>query len=136
MAAVPGRAGRCLYAAWASAVVHIRVPDADVWGWGVYCERTAADTTGTHSVFATVDDYEVMFHVSTLLPFRPNDPQQVRVRRDPWRASLSINPPWQLERKRHIGNDICVIVYRDRGLSGAPPVPVSADLIKSEYIRT
>ena len=37
-----------------------------------------ADTTGTHSIFTTVDDFEVMFHVSTLLPFKPRDQQQVR----------------------------------------------------------
>ena len=39
---------------------------------------TLADTTGTHSVYTTVDDFEIMFHVSTLLPFKPRDLQQVR----------------------------------------------------------
>ena len=38
-----------------------------------------------------------MFHVSTELPYKKaNDLQQ-------------------LERKRHIGNDICVLVYREAG---------------------
>jgi len=35
-----------------------------------------------------------MFHVSTLLPFTPKDEQQV-------------------ERKRHIGNDFCMIVFKE-----------------------
>ena len=39
-----------------------------------------------------------MFHVSTLLPFIPGDRQQ-------------------LERKRHIGNDIVVIVFQESDLS-------------------
>lgn len=38
-----------------------------------------------------------MFHVSTKLPFQPDDEQKV-------------------ERKRHLGNDICVIVFNDTGL--------------------
>ena len=34
-------------------------------------------TTGTHSIHTVHDKYEIMFHVSTLLPFKPNDPQQL-----------------------------------------------------------
>eukprot|EP01117_Protostelium_nocturnum_P008405 TRINITY_DN2_c1_g1_i1.p1 TRINITY_DN2_c1_g1~~TRINITY_DN2_c1_g1_i1.p1 ORF type:complete len:430 (+),score=120.59 TRINITY_DN2_c1_g1_i1:408-1697(+) len=52
------------------------------------------DTTGTHSVFTQVDEYEVMFHVSTLLPFSTVNMQQI-------------------ERKRHIGNDVVVIIFQD-----------------------
>jgi len=78
-----------------------------------------ADTTGTHSVYTTMDDYEIMFHVSTLLPHNPRDPQQV-------------------ERKRHIGNDICVIVYLDAPGPGEAPrtQPIDASLIHSDYTRT
>jgi hypothetical protein len=36
---------------------------------------------------------EIMFHVSTFLPFSPENPQQ-------------------LHRKRHIGNDVCVVVFK------------------------
>lgn len=43
------------------------------------------DSTGTHSVYSTYQDCEIMFHVSTMLPFTPNNRQQ-------------------LLRKRHIGN--------------------------------
>ncbi|KAJ8264210.1 hypothetical protein GJAV_G00146490 [Gymnothorax javanicus] len=54
------------------------------------------DSTGTHSLYTTYKDYELMFHVSTLLPYTPNNPQQ-------------------LLRKRHIGNDIVTIVFQEPG---------------------
>lgn len=37
----------------------------------------AADSTGTHSLYTMYQDYEVMFHVSTMLPYTPNNRQQV-----------------------------------------------------------
>ena len=37
----------------------------------------ASDTTGTHSVYTQFKDKQIMFHVSTLLPYSPNDKQQV-----------------------------------------------------------
>ncbi|KCV73346.1 signal-induced proliferation-associated 1 [Fonticula alba] len=53
------------------------------------------DTTGTHSVFTQFDNlYDVMFHVCEMLPHKEGDTQQ-------------------LERKRHIGNDIVVVVFCD-----------------------
>ncbi|XP_019274551.2 signal-induced proliferation-associated 1-like protein 2 isoform X5 [Panthera pardus] len=54
------------------------------------------DSTGTHSLYTTYKDYEVMFHVSTMLPHMPNNRQQ-------------------LLRKRHIGNDIVTIVFQEPG---------------------
>lgn len=36
------------------------------------------DTTGTHSIYAEYQAHEIMFHVSTLLPFTPSNKQQVR----------------------------------------------------------
>ncbi|ELT98588.1 hypothetical protein CAPTEDRAFT_146981 [Capitella teleta] len=54
------------------------------------------DSTGTHSLYKQIDDYEIMFHVSTMLPFTPNNRQQ-------------------LLRKRHIGNDIVTIVFQEPG---------------------
>ena len=35
--------------------------------------------TGKESVFVEYKDLEVMFHVSTLMPYTENDPQQVRI---------------------------------------------------------
>ncbi|KAM8952519.1 signal-induced proliferation-associated 1-like protein 3 isoform 2-T2 [Pelodytes ibericus] len=60
---------------------------------------TKTDSTGTHSLYTSYQDYEIMFHVSTLLPYTPNNRQQ-------------------LLRKRHIGNDIVTIIFQE---PGAPP---------------
>jgi len=65
-------------------------------GWESY--RGGLDiktnTTGTHSVYTKFCNIEIMFHVSTLLPFQPDDLQRV-------------------ERKRHLGNDIVVLVFKE-----------------------
>ncbi|XP_057409470.1 signal-induced proliferation-associated protein 1 isoform X2 [Balaenoptera acutorostrata] len=55
-----------------------------------------ADSTGTHSLYTTYQDHEIMFHVSTMLPYTPNNQQQ-------------------LLRKRHIGNNIVTIVFQEPG---------------------
>jgi hypothetical protein len=68
------------------------------------------NTTGTQSVYTVYKGHEIMFHVSTMLPFSRDNPQQV-------------------ERKRHIGNDICVIVFCE----GKPSFHPSS--IKSKFIR-
>ncbi|KAL1265927.1 hypothetical protein QQF64_003954, partial [Cirrhinus molitorella] len=54
------------------------------------------DSTGTHSLYTTYKDFELMFHVSTMLPYTPNNRQQ-------------------LLRKRHIGNDIVTIIFQEPG---------------------
>eukprot|EP00005_Dracoamoeba_jomungandri_P010493 CAMPEP_0174263584 /NCGR_PEP_ID=MMETSP0439-20130205/19287_1 /TAXON_ID=0 /ORGANISM="Stereomyxa ramosa, Strain Chinc5" /LENGTH=936 /DNA_ID=CAMNT_0015349005 /DNA_START=58 /DNA_END=2868 /DNA_ORIENTATION=+ len=51
-------------------------------------------TTGQFSIFTTFFGWPIMFHVSTLLPFKTSDTQQI-------------------ERKRHIGNDVVVIIFQD-----------------------
>ncbi|XP_015181329.1 PREDICTED: GTPase-activating Rap/Ran-GAP domain-like protein 3 [Polistes dominula] len=50
--------------------------------------------TGRESVYTIYAGHEVMYHVSTMLPYSKDNPQQ-------------------LERKRHIGNDIVNIIYTD-----------------------
>ncbi|CAL7949286.1 unnamed protein product [Xylocopa violacea] len=52
------------------------------------------DMTGRESYYTVYAGHEVMYHVSTMLPYSKDNPQQ-------------------LERKRHIGNDIVNIVYTD-----------------------
>ncbi|XP_063547714.1 GTPase-activating Rap/Ran-GAP domain-like protein 3 isoform X1 [Cydia strobilella] len=52
------------------------------------------DMTGLHSVYTMHHGHEIMFHVSTLLPHSKDNKQQ-------------------LERKRHIGNDIVNIIFVD-----------------------
>ncbi|TNN41162.1 Signal-induced proliferation-associated 1-like protein 3 [Liparis tanakae] len=61
-----------------------------------------ADSTGTHSLYTSYQGYEVMFHVSTMLPYMPNNPQQ-------------------LLRKRHIGNDIVTIIFQEPGAMAFTP---------------
>jgi len=72
-----------------------------------------ANTTGTHSIytrFGEQSDCEIMFHPLTYLPFSANDPQQI-------------------ERKRHIGNDVVVVIFRE-GNASAPFSPAS---IQSQF---
>ncbi|XP_014814867.1 PREDICTED: signal-induced proliferation-associated 1-like protein 3, partial [Calidris pugnax] len=68
-----------------------------------------ADSTGTHSLYTTYQDYEIMFHVSTMLPYTPNNPQQ-------------------LLRKRHIGNDIVTIIFQEPGA-----LPFTPQNIRSHF---
>merc|ERR1712137_635332 len=52
------------------------------------------NTTGEKSIFTIHAGFEIMFHVATLLPFSKTDTQQ-------------------LERKRHLGNDVVVIIFKE-----------------------
>ncbi|XP_041132410.1 signal-induced proliferation-associated 1-like protein 1 isoform X1 [Polyodon spathula] len=70
---------------------------------------TKTDSTGTHSLYTVYKDYEIMFHVSTMLPYTPNNKQQ-------------------LLRKRHIGNDIVTIVFQEPGA-----LPFSPKNIRSHF---
>ncbi|CAL8267397.1 unnamed protein product [Merluccius merluccius] len=67
-------------------------------GWEKYRAQldNKTDSTGTHSLYTRYQDYEIMFHVSTMLPYTANNTQQ-------------------LLRKRHIGNDIVTIVFQEPG---------------------
>ena len=42
------------------------------------CELFADDSTGEYSVYTQSHGREIMFHVSTLLPWTPNNRQQVQ----------------------------------------------------------
>ncbi|XP_062409154.1 rap1 GTPase-activating protein 2a isoform X2 [Sardina pilchardus] len=66
--------------------------------------------TGTQSVYTTFRQREIMFHVSTKLPFTEGDVQQ-------------------LQRKRHIGNDIVAAVFQE---DATPFVP---DMIASNFLH-
>ncbi|XP_060113787.1 signal-induced proliferation-associated 1-like protein 3 [Heteronotia binoei] len=67
------------------------------------------DSTGTHSLYTTYQGYEIMFHVSTMLPYTPNNRQQ-------------------LLRKRHIGNDIVTIIFQEPGA-----LPFTPQNIRSHF---
>ncbi|RXM96294.1 Rap1 GTPase-activating protein 2 [Acipenser ruthenus] len=66
--------------------------------------------TGSESVFTSFRGKEIMFHVATKLPFIEGDPQQ-------------------LQRKRHIGNDIVCLVYQEGH------VPFLPDIIASNFLH-
>ncbi|XP_057702144.1 rap1 GTPase-activating protein 1 isoform X5 [Corythoichthys intestinalis] len=66
--------------------------------------------TGTESVYTNFHGKEIMFHVSTKLPYTEGDSQQ-------------------LQRKRHIGNDIVAIVFQEEN---TPFVP---DMIQSNFLH-
>ncbi|KJE96379.1 hypothetical protein CAOG_06714 [Capsaspora owczarzaki ATCC 30864] len=73
-------------------------------------------TTGTHSIWTSYHGHQIMFHVSTMLPFSADNAQQ-------------------LERKRHLGNDIVTIVFVD-GDASTPYEPLfDPDEIKSHFIH-
>ncbi|XP_076245535.1 GTPase-activating Rap/Ran-GAP domain-like protein 3 isoform X2 [Calliopsis andreniformis] len=69
----------------------IRLKDWDKYRGGL---DVKGDMTGKESYYTVYAGHEVMYHVSTMLPYSKDNPQQ-------------------LERKRHIGNDIVNIVYTE-----------------------
>ncbi|XP_065655092.1 uncharacterized protein LOC100209333 isoform X2 [Hydra vulgaris] len=69
----------------------------------------ANDSTGQHSLYTNFHGREIMFHVSTELPFTPNDKQQ-------------------LLRKRHIGNDIVTVIFQEPGSK-----PFTPQMIRSHF---
>ncbi|XP_074467835.1 signal-induced proliferation-associated protein 1 isoform X3 [Sebastes fasciatus] len=80
-------------------------------GWEKYRAQLdiKTDSTGTHSLYTRYQDYEIMFHVSTMLPYTANNTQQ-------------------LLRKRHIGNDIVTIVFQEPGA-----LPFTPKSIRSHF---
>ena len=81
-------------------------------------------STGKTSVYTVYEGHEIMFHVSTMLPYSEENKQQVGLINflvfcfsHPLSISLShthththtLTYMHQLERKHHIGNDIVVI---------------------------
>lgn len=71
---------------------------------------TVHGQTGLQSVYAVHKEQEIMFHVCTKLPLTPGDPQQ-------------------LQRKRHIGNDIVAVVFQEEN------TPFVGDIIASNFLH-
>jgi len=61
---------------------------------------------GTHSVFTNWRDYDIMFHVSSMLPDLKSDAKK-------------------LEKKKHLGNDIVLLVFKEFGCQYNPKTLVS-----------
>ncbi|KAJ8715009.1 hypothetical protein PYW08_004990 [Mythimna loreyi] len=66
--------------------------------------------TGTEAVYETYHGREIMFHVAPLLPHTAGDAQQ-------------------LQRKRHVGNDIVAIVFQEKA------TPFTPDMIASHFLH-
>ncbi|XP_018359939.1 PREDICTED: rap1 GTPase-activating protein 1-like isoform X3 [Trachymyrmex cornetzi] len=66
--------------------------------------------TGDSAVYEVFRGREVLFHVASLLPYSPGDSQQ-------------------LQRKRHIGNDIVAIIFQEES------TPFSPDMIASHFLH-
>lgn len=64
---------------------------------GLDCDTSQ---TGTHSYYVEFSNCPIMFHVSTELPHDPIDEQQI-------------------QKKRHIGNDVVCVVFKDQA---SPPI--------------
>ena len=73
---------------------------------------TVHDLTGLYSVYTNWRNIEIMFHVSTQLPYEKHDPQK-------------------LQRKRHIGNDIVCVVFLEADNTAFSPA-----CIKSHFLHT
>ncbi len=65
--------------------------------FGLFFYLIAADSTGTHSLYTRYQDYEIMFHVSTMLPYTSNNTQQVIPSNVPLKLSTTYSI--SLERK-------------------------------------
>ena len=59
------------------------------------------NSTGERSVYTAYKGFEIMFHVATMLPYNPHDEQQVC-------------------KKRHIGNDVVVIIFKENNIPFDP----------------
>ncbi|XP_011499321.1 PREDICTED: LOW QUALITY PROTEIN: uncharacterized protein LOC105363353 [Ceratosolen solmsi marchali] len=73
---------------------------------------TVHDLTGLYSVYTNWRGIEIMFHVSTILPYEKHDVQK-------------------LQRKRHIGNDIVCVVFLEADNTSFSPA-----CIKSHFLHT
>eukprot|EP01129_Flabellula_baltica_P004781 TRINITY_DN1697_c0_g2_i1.p1 TRINITY_DN1697_c0_g2~~TRINITY_DN1697_c0_g2_i1.p1 ORF type:complete len:329 (-),score=42.75 TRINITY_DN1697_c0_g2_i1:23-1009(-) len=76
--------------------------------WEGYIGGLDRKYNGRHSIFNYIDKCPIMFHVSTLIPFTEHDEQQI-------------------ERKRHLGNDIVIIIFKEGS------EPFSPDSISSHF---
>jgi len=76
---------------------------------------TKQNDTGEESIFTTYGNgpvpLQIMFHVAPMLPFQEEDVQKV-------------------ERKRHIGNDVCVLIFKE---SNGPDDTVEVDSFVSHF---
>jgi len=71
---------------------------------------TKSDQTGKETIYTKWMNKEILFHVSTLLPYSHTSPQQ-------------------LERKRHLGNDIVIFIFYEGNDT------INPEVIRSSFIH-
>ncbi|XP_058792517.1 uncharacterized protein LOC131664988 isoform X2 [Phymastichus coffea] len=135
----------------------VRLKNFDKYKGGL---DTVHDLTGLYSVYTNWRGIEIMFHVSTLLPYEKHDAQKVIFvrflclfvklramvrekekkqkklagRNETNEVTLSLSPSLslsQLQRKRHIGNDIVCVVFLEADNTSFSPA-----CIKSHFLHT
>jgi len=87
--------------------IKVRLKGFEGYRGGLDVRHNQTGELSYHTVFR---EREFMFHVSTLLPYKPEDRQQV-------------------QRKRHIGNDIVAIVFQDEN------TPFSPTSVRSHFLH-
>ncbi|KAI9484065.1 MAG: hypothetical protein EXX96DRAFT_457437, partial [Benjaminiella poitrasii] len=90
-------------------IIGRKVQLKDYTGWAAGLDTKSGDS-GEHTYVNMWNDHTVAYHVSTLIPSKPGDKQQI-------------------QRKRHIGNDIVCIVF----VEGNQPFNPTA--IKSQFLH-
>eukprot|EP01104_Vermistella_antarctica_P013353 TRINITY_DN4020_c0_g1_i1.p1 TRINITY_DN4020_c0_g1~~TRINITY_DN4020_c0_g1_i1.p1 ORF type:complete len:504 (-),score=93.15 TRINITY_DN4020_c0_g1_i1:105-1616(-) len=82
----------------------------DLKGWDKFSGGldTKSNSSGPQAIYTEWQGFEIMYHVSTLLPHSTTDKQQ-------------------LLRKKHIGNDIVTVVFKEGN------TPVDSKFIRSHY---
>eukprot|EP01119_Soliformovum_irregulare_P009010 TRINITY_DN2211_c0_g2_i6.p1 TRINITY_DN2211_c0_g2~~TRINITY_DN2211_c0_g2_i6.p1 ORF type:complete len:386 (+),score=104.68 TRINITY_DN2211_c0_g2_i6:1243-2400(+) len=75
-----------------------------------------AHRDGKFSLFTQYEDIEIMWHVSTMLTHNPADPKHVT-------------------KKRHIGNDVVNVIFRDPPVDGVPHRPLNPNIIRSQLTQ-
>ncbi|KAI9140446.1 hypothetical protein BKA69DRAFT_1125704 [Paraphysoderma sedebokerense] len=83
-------------------------------GFAAGLDTKNGNTTGKYGLNTRYGIYEITFHVSTFLPFIKEDPQQI-------------------QRKRHIGNDIVCIVFMD-GKGTFDPTAIKSHFLHSYIV--
>ncbi|KAF1744650.1 hypothetical protein MXB_1903 [Myxobolus squamalis] len=76
---------------------------------------TASDFSGTHSVYTEFHKRKIMFHVATMLPHDPTNPQQVC-------------------KKRYIGNDVVTLIFQDEKASPFSPKSFLSQFQHSAFV--
>jgi RAP1 GTPase activating protein 1 len=88
--------------------------EIDLTDWKGYrggLDTSGKNLTGKTSVYTQFQGYDIMFHISTLLPLKDQDTQKI-------------------ERKRHIGNDVTIIIFTE----SQEPFQLSSIISKQNHV--